>query len=65
VKEAADLSAGAGGGTSLQLDVPIQRIDRDIKALNLHAIMHQTRTSNRTGGWPAGTPSTPNTSETQ
>ncbi|MCW3818299.1 acyl-CoA dehydrogenase [Micromonospora sp. DR5-3] len=39
-KEAADLLAGASGGTSLQLDVPIQRIERDIKALNLHAIMH-------------------------
>ncbi|GHB29347.1 hypothetical protein [Streptomyces chryseus] len=64
MKEAADLSAGAGG-TSLQLDVPIARIERDTKALNLHAIMHQTRTSNCTGGWPAGTPPTPNTSETQ
>ncbi|MEU3455895.1 acyl-CoA dehydrogenase family protein [Micromonospora sp. NPDC006766] len=39
-KEAVDLLAGASGGTSLQLDVPIQRIERDIKALNLHAIMH-------------------------
>jgi alkylation response protein AidB-like acyl-CoA dehydrogenase len=39
-KEATDLLAGASGGTSLQLDVPIQRIERDIKALNLHAIMH-------------------------
>ncbi|MFV2013457.1 MULTISPECIES: acyl-CoA dehydrogenase family protein [unclassified Micromonospora] len=39
-KEAADLLAGASGGTSLRLDVPIQRIERDVKALNLHAIMH-------------------------
>ncbi|MET7468289.1 acyl-CoA dehydrogenase family protein [Micromonospora sp. NPDC005686] len=39
-KEAVDLLAGASGGSSLQLDVPIQRIERDIKALNLHAIMH-------------------------
>ncbi|MGY0071948.1 hypothetical protein ACWZEH_35500 (plasmid) [Streptomyces sp. QTS137] len=65
MKKAADLSAGAGGGTSLQPDVPIQRIEQDIKALNLHAIMHQTRTSNCTGGWPAGTPPTPHTYETQ
>ncbi|MET9413633.1 hypothetical protein ABZY03_05485 [Streptomyces klenkii] len=55
-KEAADLSAGVGGGTSLQHAVPVQRIERDIKALNLHAITHPTQTSNRTGGWPAGPP---------
>lgn len=39
-KEAVDVLAGASGGSSLQLDVPIQRIERDIRALNLHAIMH-------------------------
>ncbi|MEV6694551.1 acyl-CoA dehydrogenase family protein [Micromonospora sp. NPDC051196] len=39
-KEAADVLAGASGGSSLYNDVPIQRIERDIKALNLHAIMH-------------------------
>jgi 3-hydroxy-9,10-secoandrosta-1,3,5(10)-triene-9,17-dione monooxygenase len=39
-KEVADVLAGASGGSSLYNDVPIQRIERDIKALNLHAIMH-------------------------
>jgi hypothetical protein len=42
--EAADLLAGASGGTSSQLDVPIMR---------------PTRTSNYTGGWPAGCPQHP------
>ncbi|WP_025618747.1 acyl-CoA dehydrogenase family protein [Salinispora cortesiana] len=39
-KEAVDVFAGASGGSSLRLDVPIQRIERDIRALHLHAIMH-------------------------
>jgi alkylation response protein AidB-like acyl-CoA dehydrogenase len=39
-KEVVDVLAGASGGSSLYTDVPIQRIERDIKALNLHAIMH-------------------------
>ncbi len=39
-KEVADVLANASGGTSLYNSVPIQRIERDIKALNLHAIMH-------------------------
>jgi hypothetical protein len=57
--EAADLLAGASGVTSSQLDVPIQRIEWDIKALNRHAIMRPTRTSKYTGGWPAGCPQHP------
>ncbi|HST49745.1 acyl-CoA dehydrogenase family protein [Jatrophihabitans sp.] len=39
-KEVADVLANASGGSSLYNSVPIQRIERDIKALNLHAIMH-------------------------
>jgi alkylation response protein AidB-like acyl-CoA dehydrogenase len=39
-KEVVDVLAGASGGSSLYTGVPIQRIERDIKALNLHAIMH-------------------------
>lgn len=39
-KEAADILAGASGGSSIYRDVPIQRVQRDVQALNLHAIMH-------------------------
>jgi alkylation response protein AidB-like acyl-CoA dehydrogenase len=39
-KEAVDILAGASGGSSIYLDVPIQRFSRDIQAINLHALMH-------------------------
>jgi alkylation response protein AidB-like acyl-CoA dehydrogenase len=39
-KEAVDIFAGASGGSSIFQDVPIQRIARDINAINLHALMH-------------------------
>jgi alkylation response protein AidB-like acyl-CoA dehydrogenase len=39
-KEAVDVLASASGGSSIYRDVPIQRIARDIQALNLHALMH-------------------------
>jgi hypothetical protein len=39
-KEAVDILAGASGGSSIYSDVPIQRIARDIQAVNLHALMH-------------------------
>lgn len=39
-KEAVDILAGASGGSSIYLDVPIQRIARDVQAVNLHALMH-------------------------
>jgi 3-hydroxy-9,10-secoandrosta-1,3,5(10)-triene-9,17-dione monooxygenase len=39
-KEAVDVLAGASGGSSLYREVPIQRIQRDVHALNLHAILH-------------------------
>ncbi|MEU6024757.1 acyl-CoA dehydrogenase family protein [Micromonospora sp. NBC_01739] len=39
-KEAVDLLNTASGGSSIYQDVPIQRIERDVQTLNLHAIMH-------------------------
>ncbi|HEY2058054.1 MAG TPA: acyl-CoA dehydrogenase family protein [Amycolatopsis sp.] len=39
-KEAVDILAVASGGSSVYHDVPIQRIERDIKTIGLHAIMH-------------------------
>lgn len=39
-KEAVDILNGASGGSSVYRDVPIQRIQRDVEVLNLHAILH-------------------------
>jgi 3-hydroxy-9,10-secoandrosta-1,3,5(10)-triene-9,17-dione monooxygenase len=39
-KEAVDILSGASGGSSIYRDVPIQRIQRDVQTLNLHAILH-------------------------
>ncbi|UQX05373.1 acyl-CoA dehydrogenase family protein [Streptomyces sp. RerS4] len=39
VKEAVDVYATASGGTSIYQTVPIQRIERDVRVVNLHAIM--------------------------
>lgn len=39
-KEAVDIFATASGGSSIYLDVPIQRISRDINAVHQHALMH-------------------------
>ncbi|MFI7024147.1 acyl-CoA dehydrogenase family protein [Micromonospora sp. NPDC049900] len=39
-REAVALLADASGGSSVYLDVPVQRIQRDIQALGLHALMH-------------------------
>jgi 3-hydroxy-9,10-secoandrosta-1,3,5(10)-triene-9,17-dione monooxygenase len=39
-KEAIDILNSASGGSSVYRDVPIQRIQRDVQTLNLHAIMH-------------------------
>jgi alkylation response protein AidB-like acyl-CoA dehydrogenase len=38
-KSAIDVLASASGGSSIYRDVPIQRIARDIQAVNLHALM--------------------------
>jgi alkylation response protein AidB-like acyl-CoA dehydrogenase len=40
VKECVDIFASASGGSSIYNDVAIQRISRDIQAVNLHALMH-------------------------
>ncbi len=39
-KESIDILALASGGSSIYKDVPIQRIARDIQAVNLHALMN-------------------------
>lgn len=39
-KEAVDIYNTASGGSSIYSDVPMQRIHRDIQAINLHALMH-------------------------
>jgi alkylation response protein AidB-like acyl-CoA dehydrogenase len=39
-KEAVDILNTASGGSSVYHTVPIQRIERDIQTVNLHAIMH-------------------------
>jgi len=39
-KEAVDILATASGGSSIYSEVPIQRISRDINAVNMHALMH-------------------------
>jgi alkylation response protein AidB-like acyl-CoA dehydrogenase len=39
-KEATDVFSLASGGSSVYNDVPIQRISRDIHAINLHALMN-------------------------
>jgi alkylation response protein AidB-like acyl-CoA dehydrogenase len=39
-REAVDILDGASGGSSIYRDVPIQRIQRDVQTLNLHAILH-------------------------
>jgi alkylation response protein AidB-like acyl-CoA dehydrogenase len=39
-KEAVDLLANVSGGSSTYTGVPIQRIQRDIQLVNLHAILH-------------------------
>jgi alkylation response protein AidB-like acyl-CoA dehydrogenase len=39
-KDAVDIFATASGGSSIYSDVPIQRILRDVQAVNLHALMN-------------------------
>ncbi|MFI9457161.1 acyl-CoA dehydrogenase family protein [Amycolatopsis sp. NPDC052450] len=39
-KEGIDILAGASGGSSVYQGIPIQRIARDVAAVNLHALMH-------------------------
>jgi len=39
-KEAVDILASASGGSSIYSDQPMQRVFRDINAVNMHALMH-------------------------
>jgi 3-hydroxy-9,10-secoandrosta-1,3,5(10)-triene-9,17-dione monooxygenase len=39
-KEAVDILNTASGGSSVYTSVPIQRIERDVQTVNLHAVMH-------------------------
>jgi alkylation response protein AidB-like acyl-CoA dehydrogenase len=39
-KESIDILATASGGSSIYSGIPIQRINRDIQAVNQHALMH-------------------------
>jgi alkylation response protein AidB-like acyl-CoA dehydrogenase len=39
-KEAVDVLNTASGGSSVYLNVPIQRIERDIQTVNLHGVQH-------------------------
>jgi alkylation response protein AidB-like acyl-CoA dehydrogenase len=39
-KDAVEILNTASGGSSIYTDVPIQRISRDVQAINLHALMH-------------------------
>lgn len=39
-QRAVDTLRRASGGSSVYTSVPIQRIDRDVQAINLHALMH-------------------------
>jgi alkylation response protein AidB-like acyl-CoA dehydrogenase len=45
VKDAVDIFNTASGASSIFTDVPIQRISRDIQAINLHALMHPNTNS--------------------
>jgi alkylation response protein AidB-like acyl-CoA dehydrogenase len=39
-RQATDILSLASGGSSIYTDVPIQRIARDLQAINMHALMH-------------------------
>lgn len=39
-RQAVDILATASGGSSIYLDVPMQRIARDVQAATMHALMH-------------------------
>jgi alkylation response protein AidB-like acyl-CoA dehydrogenase len=58
-KHATDILANASGGTSTYHHIPIQRIQRDIHTLNLHAILHPTTNLELYGRITCGLP--PNT----
>jgi alkylation response protein AidB-like acyl-CoA dehydrogenase len=45
VKSAVDVLNTASGGSSVFSTVPIQRIERDVQTMNLHALMHPNTTA--------------------
>ena len=59
-KEAVDLIASASGASSLHREVPIQRMVRDVQALNLHSFVNPATNLEIYGrvlsGLDAGTP---------
>ncbi|MFD6756404.1 hypothetical protein [Micromonospora gifhornensis] len=59
IKEAVDMLNTASSGSSLYGDVPIQRIERDIQALNVHALMHLNANLERYGRMLCGLPPNP------
>ncbi|MEV6304148.1 acyl-CoA dehydrogenase family protein [Actinoplanes sp. NPDC051861] len=58
-KQAVDILGGASGGSSIYEDVPIQRIQRDVHAAHLHALMHPETNAELYGRVLCGLP--PNT----
>ncbi|MEU4805545.1 acyl-CoA dehydrogenase family protein [Actinosynnema sp. NPDC023587] len=58
-KEAVDIFHTASGGSSIYSDVPMQRIHRDVEAVNLHALMHPDTNAELYGRVLCGLP--PNT----
>lgn len=58
-REAVDLLANASGGSSSHLDVPIQRVRRDMHTLSLHAVMNPDTNDELFGRVACGLP--PNT----
>lgn len=58
-KEAIDVLNTASGGSSIYSTVPIQRIERDIQTINLHAILHPNTNLELYGRIACGLP--PNT----
>jgi alkylation response protein AidB-like acyl-CoA dehydrogenase len=58
-KEAVDILNTASGGSSIYTTVPIQRIARDIQAVNMHALMHPDTNAELYGRILCGLP--PNT----
>jgi alkylation response protein AidB-like acyl-CoA dehydrogenase len=58
-KEAVEIFNTASGGSSIYSDVPMQRIFRDVQAINLHALMHPDTNAELYGRILCGQP--PNT----
>jgi alkylation response protein AidB-like acyl-CoA dehydrogenase len=53
-KEAVEVLSAASGASSVHLDVPIQRIERDMRTLSLHAVMQPTTNTELYGRYLCG-----------